>query len=157
MILAAAHSQEQSNPKWGKRQRSKRECLHIPPKNSKRTGVCNHFAPWGPLWVRGGGGVALVPGAWCRWRGLPTQRSVLPHLWGTGVADHQLRSRRADPTRPDRPDRDRPSRTSSLSHSRPTRPMAVSVPSVRFWWRVRRPRREVAQALCRDGVSVGGA
>jgi hypothetical protein len=26
-------------------------------KKVKRTGVCNHFAPWGPLWVVGVGRV----------------------------------------------------------------------------------------------------
>ena len=117
MILAATHSQEQSNPKWGKRQRSKRECLHIPPKNSKRTGVCNHFAPWGPLWVRGVGGVAWCSGPWDYRRGLPTQWTVLPYLWGLGSPDLPAATSRRDPTRPERPERPRPDRMGSLSPS----------------------------------------
>ena len=71
MILASAHSQEQSKPQPGKRQRKRakhnvdqRECLHIGPKNSKRTGTCKHKSHWDPQWVWGGG-VAVV---W-RWDG----------------------------------------------------------------------------------------
>ena len=30
------------------------QCLHIGFEKVKRTGVCNHFAPWDPLWVVGG-------------------------------------------------------------------------------------------------------
>lgn len=60
MILAATHSQEQTNPSWGKSKERERECLHIPPKNSKRTGGCIHITHWGPSRVQGGRFVGWV-------------------------------------------------------------------------------------------------
>jgi hypothetical protein len=36
------------------------QCLHIGFEKVKRTGVCNHFAPWGPLWVVGVGRVVWL-------------------------------------------------------------------------------------------------
>ena len=61
MILATAHSQEQTNPTWGKGIETTRECLHIPQKiqNVRAAVYINH--PGAPLWAWGGRFVGWVP------------------------------------------------------------------------------------------------
>jgi len=69
--------------------------------------------------------VALVTGAWCWWRGLPTQQTDTRLSRGTGVADlaASIATCRPDPTRTTRP---RPSQSHEFALSLQTDPTYVS-------------------------------